>query len=87
FTRKVLDDVGLFSEEYLEASGEDLDMLYKLHEKNYGVYIQPKVFIFHEGGATGKLIDNEKLDRMYDRNWKLFLNKWSKYRNQILDKV
>tara|TARA_Y100000310_G_C20458934_1_gene704386 strand:- start:129 stop:842 length:714 start_codon:yes stop_codon:yes gene_type:complete len=87
FPRKILDEINYFSEEYLEASGEDLDILYKLHQKNYGVYIQPKVFIFHEGGATGNNISKEKLDKMYDRNWKLFLKKWKDYKDYILDRV
>lgn len=87
FPRNVLKDVNNFSEEYPGASAEDIDMLYKLHQKNYGVYIQPKIFVFHECGATRKKIPKDKLNNMYNRNWKIFLKKWAKYKDYIFDRV
>ena len=88
FTRDVLEDVGGFSEEYKDASAEDLDMLYTLHSKNYAVYVQPKTFVFHEGGVTAhQLFSDKERKKLWNRNWLQFVRKWKKYEKYIYDKV
>ena len=62
--------------------------LYKLHEKDLKVFIQPQVFILHQGSATGdKIYSKDKKSEVWNRNWQQFLKKWNKYEDYILDNV
>ncbi|MFH1376033.1 MAG: glycosyltransferase [Candidatus Woesearchaeota archaeon] len=87
FTRKVLKDVGGYCEDYKQASAEDLDMLYTLYSKNYAVYVQPKVFVFHEGSITGDAIfSKSEKNKRWNKNYLQFVKKWEKYEDYIRGK-
>jgi GT2 family glycosyltransferase len=81
FKREALEKVGGFSELYEKASGEDLEMIFQLYSKGFDVYVDPRVFIYHEGGRsqTPDIISKENKNKYWDRNWKLFLSRWTKY--------
>ena len=81
FKRKALKDVDGFSELYERASGEDLEMSFQLYSKGYDIYVDPRVFVYHEGRASQKpdIISNKDRDKYWKRNWLLFLSRWPKY--------
>ena len=81
FKRKALEDVGGFCELYERASGEDLEMLFELYSHGWDVYVDPRVFVYHEGGRsqTGDIISKKDKDTYWKKNWQLFLSRWPKY--------
>jgi len=81
FKRKALLDVGGFNEIYKKVHGEDLEMVFQLFDKGYDVFVDPRVFVYHEGGVTHKanIRTKAELDRAQQENWKLFLSRWPKY--------
>ncbi len=84
FKKKILDEIGRFSEKYPIASGEDIDILFTLYKKEYNVYINPKVFVYHEGGASSFVLGKKKQERIWDGNYyKMFKKKWESYSKDI----
>jgi GT2 family glycosyltransferase len=81
FRRRALEDVGGYNEIYKVASGEDLEMCFMLYKKGWDIYINPEVFVYHQGGASQiqSIIDKKKRDKMWDKNFKLFKSRWPKY--------
>lgn len=79
FKRKALEEVGFYCEAYKEASGEDLEMNFQLYSKNYDIYIDPRVFVYHEGKSTEKIRSKDENDVMVNRNFELFKSRWPKY--------
>lgn len=49
--KKILDDVGWFSEDYF-LDGEDIDLSWKIKEKGFKLIYYPEVSILHLKGAT-----------------------------------
>jgi GT2 family glycosyltransferase len=86
--RRVLKEIGGFCEEYKIASGEDLEMLYELHKRDYHVIIEPRVFVFHQGGATAnKIYSDKERKRIWEKNWRLFLKRWESKKKYIMEWV
>lgn len=81
FKREALEKTGGFSELYERASGEDLEMVFQLYSAGFDVYVDPRLFIYHEGGRsqTSDIISEKTRDNHWDKNWKLFLSRWPKY--------
>lgn len=80
FKRSALDDVGLFSEEFKVAGGEDLDMIFKLYDKGYNVVVDHRIFVYHEWGSTGKrLYGHPRRKEIYDKNYRKFKKKWARH--------
>jgi len=82
YKRKDLIKLGKFSDEYKIASSEDLEMLFRYYKNNYNVYIQPKVFVYHEGGASYKIL-GKKQKNIWDKNYNKFAKKWKKYSKDV----
>lgn len=57
-TKKILDEVGWFNEEYF-LDGEDIDLSWKICEAGYQIYYYPKAWIWHTKKGTKK--DRKKL--------------------------
>ncbi|MFH1863308.1 MAG: glycosyltransferase family 2 protein [bacterium] len=49
--KKLLDEVGWFSEDYF-LDGEDIDLCWKINKKGYKLVYYPDVYILHLKGAT-----------------------------------
>lgn len=81
FKRKALEDVSGFNEIYEKVHAEDLEIVFQLYRKGYDIFVDPRVFVYHEGGATHKanIRPKKELDRIRQKNWKLFLSRWPKY--------
>ena len=62
FKRKALEDAGGFNEIYKNFSAEDLEINFQLFSKDYEIFIDPRVFIYHEGHATIKKIDKQEIN-------------------------
>src|SRR3989338_7331965 len=52
FRRKVLIDVGGYNEVYKRLHAEDLEVVFQLFNKGYDVWVDPRVFVYHQGGAS-----------------------------------
>jgi len=81
FRKKALKDVGGYSELYKIASGEDLEINFQLYEKNWEIWIDSAVFVYHQGGASQikGVLHGKKRDLRWDKNFKLFCSRWPKY--------
>jgi GT2 family glycosyltransferase len=81
FKRKVLEQVGGFNEIYERAAGEDLEIVFHLFSQGFDIYVDPRVFIHHEGGRsqTSDIISKKTRDKYWNKNWEIFASRWSKY--------
>lgn len=81
FKREVLEKVGGFSELYERASGEDLEMVFQLYSQGFDIFLDPRVFVYHEGRSsqTTDIISKKDRKKYWEKNWKLFLSRWPKY--------
>ena len=83
FKKEILIELDKFSEEYPIASAEDIDLLFTYYKNGYNVYIQPEVFVYHEGNASHKLLGKEKEKIWNDNYHKIFVPKWKKFSKDI----
>jgi GT2 family glycosyltransferase len=73
--RPVASDVGAWEEEYEVASGEDVDLCFKVWVNDLDIVFDERVLVDHVGHATGaKLPDSEAL---WAANRRRFLTKWT----------
>ncbi len=81
FRRNALKEVGGYCELYKVASGEDLEMCFQLYKKGWYIYVDPNVFVYHQGGASQikGILHGKERDKRWDNNFKLFLSRWPKY--------
>jgi GT2 family glycosyltransferase len=81
FKRKALEKIGGFNEIYERAAGEDLEIVFQLFSQGFDIYVDPRVFIHHEGGRsqTPDIISRKTRDKYWNRNWEIFASRWSKY--------
>lgn len=80
FTRDSLRRVNNFSVDYEIAGGEDLDMCFQMYEAGLDVYVDHRVFIYHEWGSTGlRILGAERRREQYEAGYVTFKKKWSKY--------
>ncbi len=80
FSRESLVRVNNFSEEFEIAGGEDLDMCFKLFEARLDIYVDHRVFIYHEWGSTGfRILGAKRRRELYEDNYRKFKQKWIKY--------
>jgi hypothetical protein len=79
FKRKALEDIGGYCELYKKFGAEDLEMAFQLYSKGYDIYIDPRVFVYHEGSASLNKINGELREKINEENFKLFKSRWPKY--------
>lgn len=80
FSRESLARVNGFSEEFEIAGGEDLDICFKLFESGFDIYVDHRVFIYHEWGSTGRrILGAERRRELYMENYRKFKLKWIRY--------
>jgi len=79
FKREALEAVGGYNEIYKNYSAEDLEINFQLYSKEYEIYIDPRVFVYHEGHATIKSREKEEAERINNENFKLFKSRWPQY--------
>jgi GT2 family glycosyltransferase len=79
FKRKALEDAGRFNEIYRNYSAEDLEINFQLFSKDYEIFIDPRVFVYHEGHATIKNIDKQEASKIDNENFNLFKSRWPQY--------
>lgn len=74
--RKVIEGLGGWGEEYEIASGEDVDLAFKVWTNDLDIVFDARVLVEHVGHGTSdtKLEDRSEL---WDRNRRVFLRKWS----------
>lgn len=79
YKRKALEDVNYFCELYKKFGAEDLEMNFQLYSHGYEIYVDPRVFIYHQGHASHKLVGEEALDEINRKNFELFKSRWPDY--------
>jgi hypothetical protein len=76
--RQVLDEVGLFDEDYTPAYFEDSDMCLKVARAGYKVIYCGEVTLLHEHGATSRA-NNMNATALLGANRVKFAKKWAPY--------
>ena len=80
FSRESLRRVNNFSLDYEIAGGEDLDMCFQMFEAGLDVYVEHRVFIYHEWGSTGlRILGADQRRAQYEEGYRTFKKKWIKY--------
>ncbi|MBX9928410.1 MAG: glycosyltransferase [Gemmatimonadaceae bacterium] len=80
FSRDALVRVGGFTDAFAIAGGEDLDICFKLYEADRDVYVQHRVFVYHEWGSTGlRLLGAARRRELYEANYVAFKARWYRY--------
>jgi GT2 family glycosyltransferase len=72
--RELMRDIGGWEEEYEIASGEDVDLCFKVWANDLDVVFDSRVLVDHVGHATAKLLDD--WETLWMRNRRRFLEKW-----------
>jgi GT2 family glycosyltransferase len=62
--KKVLDEVGLFDEDYF-MYGEDLDLCYRINKKGYKIFYYPEVTTIHLKGESTKKTNLSYVNNFY----------------------
>ena len=73
--RAVVHELGRWEEEYEIASGEDVDLCFKVWVNDCDIVYDQRVLVEHVGHATGTKLDDSQ--GLWARNRRHFLTKWS----------
>ena len=73
--RQVVEEIGAWGEEYLVASGEDVDIAFKVWVNGLDIVYDERVVIAHVGKASASKLDNWQA--LWAKNRGLFLEKWA----------
>ncbi|MHA1129219.1 MAG: glycosyltransferase family 2 protein [Candidatus Helarchaeota archaeon] len=79
YKRNALADVGYFCDLYKKFGAEDLEMNFQLYAHGYDIFVDPRVFVYHQGHATHHLVDKAELDEISQKNFELFKSRWPEY--------
>lgn len=83
FSRDSLRRVNNFALDYEIGGGEDLDMCFQMYDVGLDVYVDHRVFIYHEWGSTGlRILGAERRRAQYEAGYVTFKKKWSKYTSE-----
>jgi GT2 family glycosyltransferase/protein-L-isoaspartate O-methyltransferase len=74
-SRKIMNRVGNWNEEYEIASGEDADLCFSIWEKGFHILYDQRVLLDHVGKGTAA-VKLENWREVWDRNLQLFRKKW-----------
>lgn len=78
FRRSVLEEIGGYNEIYKKLHAEDLEMAFQLFDRGYEIYVDTRVFVHHEGGAShiDDIRSNKELEDIKKENFELFKSRW-----------
>jgi GT2 family glycosyltransferase len=81
FKKEALDNIGGYCELYKYAHAEDLEICFQLFQKGWDIYIDPRVFVYHQGCATHNpdIVDMVTINKADIDNFELFKSRWPKY--------
>ncbi|MFA4873562.1 MAG: glycosyltransferase [Patescibacteria group bacterium] len=70
-----------YCELYKGLGSEDLEMVFQLFAHGYEVYVDPRVFVYHQGygSQVPDIISLRLISRYQKDNWKLFKSRWPQY--------
>ncbi|MBM7647021.1 GT2 family glycosyltransferase [Scopulibacillus daqui] len=74
--KSVLDEIGLFDEQFGIGNFEDDDLCPRARKKGYELVIALDAFIHHEGHATFKQMDGADLNNILQENHEKANKKW-----------
>ena len=78
--RNVIDQVGLFEEEYF-MYGEDIDLCYKIKEAGYRILYYPEVYIYHLKGGSSRKKRNKVIYNFHHAMWIFYRKRYKKKYN------
>ena len=79
FRRADLDEFGLLAEEYKRGMFEDDDHCNAIKSKGYICALAEDAFVHHHLSATFSTIDKGEKQALFDRNQKIYEEKWGKW--------
>ena len=87
--RTVLDEIGNWDESFGHG-GEDFDIAKRIQDKDYGIYVARKSFIYHYGGASTRIVvgdDIKKAKANQIAKLELFAKKHNMSMEEIMEKI
>jgi O-antigen biosynthesis protein len=79
-TRKVLNEVGMISEEYGRGYFEDDDYCRRAKNAGYEIGIARDVFVYHHMGASFNLLEYSEKTELFNANKDIYESKWGKWK-------
>ncbi|MBB6694140.1 glycosyltransferase family 2 protein [Cohnella xylanilytica] len=76
FRRELMERIGLLDERFSPGHYEDDDYCLRARLHGFGLLICPDALIHHEGSASFARDGAEAQQRLVERNYRLFLDKW-----------
>ncbi len=76
FTRRLMDQIGLFDERFSPGHYEDDDYCYRARMAGYRLMIAGDVFVYHHGSASFAQQGEERLKQLIAKNHQKFVDKW-----------
>lgn len=76
FRRELMERIGLLDERFSPGHYEDDDYCLRARMHGFGLLICPDSLIHHEGSASFSRDGTEAQQRLVERNYRLFLDKW-----------
>lgn len=76
FRRELMERIGLLDERFSPGHYEDDDYCLRARLHGFGLLICPDALIHHEGSASFAREGAEAQQRLVERNYRLFLDKW-----------
>lgn len=84
FKRELMLRIGLLDERFSPGHFEDDDYCYRARQAGYSIFIARDTFVFHHGSASFVRENKEAVNRLIDRNRRLFIDKWGTDPHQFI---
>ncbi|GLI08947.1 glycosyl transferase [Paenibacillus tyrfis] len=76
FKRELMERIGELDERFSPGHFEDDDYCYRARQAGYRLLIAGDAFIYHEGSASFRLEDEQKIKALLAANRQKFIDKW-----------
>lgn len=76
FRKSLVDEVGLFDDDFFPVQYEDVDFCYRVRQRGYKIIYYPEVVLHHHEHITTKQTKGLHFYRVTVRNGLLFQKKW-----------
>jgi GT2 family glycosyltransferase len=76
FEKDLINEIGYLDEKFIYGMFEDDDFSFRIKNNGYKIACVEDAFIHHYGGASFKKLSNEKYIEIFNKNRKIFEEKW-----------
>jgi GT2 family glycosyltransferase len=83
--KRVMDEIGLWDESFGHG-GEDFDLSIRIQQANYKLIVARKVFIYHYGGASTRIVFDNDFKKVRQNQIDKLLLVGKKHGNEVISK-